>query len=128
MGHAVAVVRRRHRVISIDVHGLGGVCRWQGEASPLHRAQIAWGGVQFQALALLGTMAALGIFGEPTTPFAAELARAFTTTNVWLIGLNLIPISPLDGAEAWKIVRLRWRARRRARAAAVPPPGAVERE
>jgi Zn-dependent protease len=121
LGHALVVRRQRCRVLSVEVHGLGGVCRWEGQSSAIGRAKIAWGGVNAQCVALLFTAAALGLLGEPRTPFAAQLVAAFTTTNVWMIAINLIPVPPLDGAEAWKLFPLlrqqrRQRSKQRARA------------
>jgi len=129
IGHALLVRRFGYRVTSIEVHGLGGVCRWQGDTTAMHRAQIAWGGVNAQALLFIVAVAATGVLGEPADPFTAQLARAFTVTNAWLIGLNLLPIPPLDGAEAWKLGALiRERRGRRARRSAPNVRGAVERE
>jgi Zn-dependent protease len=132
LGHALVVRRSRCKVISIDVHGLGGVCRWAGEPTAIQRAKIAWGGVNAQMVALLFAAAALYALGRPEDPFGAQLAHAFTVGNVWLIGINLIPVPPLDGAEAWKLPRLLWNRRRysapvRVRAA-VPARASVERE
>ena len=112
MGHAIVVHRQRCRVISIDVHGVGGLCQWTGAATAIGRARIAWGGVQAQFALLLLTIAALQIFGRPT-PFVAQLVSAFTTTNLILILINLIPAPSLDGGEAWKLPGLLWRRRRR---------------
>jgi len=103
VGHALLVRRYGQRVVSIDVHGLGGACRWSGDPTAIDRARIAWGGVLAQAALLVGSHLALAFFGAPETAFAAQLATAFTTTNLWLIGINLIPVPPLDGAEAWKL-------------------------
>jgi hypothetical protein len=41
------------------------------------------------------------------------LAQVFTTTNLWIIGFNLLPIEPLDGARAWPLFPLLWRRLRR---------------
>ena len=129
VGHALLVRRRGYRVVSIDIHGVGGECRWQGEATPIHRAQIAWGGVHAQLLAFAVAAGVMAVVGEPRDVFTAELASAFTTTNVMLIALNLIPVPPLDGAEAWKLPRLlRERAARRAARAQGDVRTAVERE
>jgi Zn-dependent protease len=129
IGHALLVRRFGYRVTSIEVHGLGGVCRWQGDTTAMHRAQIAWGGVNAQALVFIVTVAATGLLGEPTDPFTSQLVRAFTVTNAWLIALNLLPIPPLDGAEAWKLGKLiRDRRRRGGRKAGANVRGAVERE
>jgi stage IV sporulation protein FB len=144
LGHAILVRRYGQRVVSIDIHALGGVCRWSGETiesgtlggfpnapaivrgeqrSPAHhaaiqRAGIAWGGVLAQAVALVGAHVALALGGPPESLFPAQLAAAFTTTNVWLIAINLIPVAPLDGAEAWKLPGLLAARRRHARSSA----------
>jgi Zn-dependent protease len=113
VGHALVVRRQRHRVVSIDVHALGGVCRWAGDATPIQRARVAWGGVEAQMVALVVAVVATRVLGAPRTSFARDLAEAFIYPNLWLIALNLIPVPPLDGAEAWKLPGLL-----RARAAA----------
>src|SRR4051812_22189782 len=52
-GHAMLVRLFGGRVVSIDIHGVGGECRWQGHVSDRKRAAIAWGGVLAQAFLLL---------------------------------------------------------------------------
>jgi stage IV sporulation protein FB len=113
LGHALVVRRYRCRVVSIDVHGLGGSCQWSGPVTAIGRAYIAWGGVAAQFLALGFTAIALSVLGAPPTRFDAQLVGAFTGTNVFLILINLIPVPPLDGAEAWKLPGLLWRRNRR---------------
>lgn len=103
-GHAWFVRRLGHRALSVEVMGFGGLCQWDGRRSTrLDRAVIAWGGVVFQALLLVATLAADWLLGPPSVLWQAQVLAAFTTTNLWLIGLNLLPIGPLDGAEAWKV-------------------------
>lgn len=121
LGHAAVVWAYRHRVLSIDVTGFGGLCSWTGSATPFERAAIAWGGVLAQ-LGLLGVALGLGAAGVfSALPGGADLASALVFTNLWLVALNLLPVPPLDGAEAWKIVGLlpgayeRWRLRRQGR-------------
>jgi len=131
LGHAVLVRRFRCAVVSIDIHALGGVCRWSGEPTAVQRACIAWGGVLAQGAALAAAWAALALVGAPETPFATQLAAAFTGTNAWLIAINLIPVAPLDGAEAWKLPGLllgRRRRRHRSRHHAEGGGFAYERE
>jgi len=112
LGHAFLVKLFRHRVNSIDVHAFGGVCCWSGEPTAIDRARIAWGGVLAQGLAYGAARAALALAGPPETIFVWQLAAAFTMTNLWLIAINLIPVPPLDGAEAWKLFGLGRRQRR----------------
>ena len=105
IGHALIVRRYGHHVHAIDVTGFGGLCRWSGHASPFERAAIAWGGVLAQAVVLVATVAVVLVLGRPTTAAGAEVVSVFTRTNVILIALNLLPLPPLDGAEAWPIFR-----------------------
>jgi Zn-dependent protease len=113
LGHAAIVRAFRLRVVGIDITGFGGLCHWSGVATPTQRGAIAWGGVLAQAALLVVTTIALVVGGSPTSRFAGEMASVFTFTNLWLIGINLLPIPPLDGHEAWAFARriLRNRAR-----------------
>jgi len=106
LGHAVLVTRLRHRVVAIDITGFGGMCRWSGAATPIERSIISWGGVLAQ-LAALAVAASLAV-AVPGLRYslAAPLLSVFLHTNLWLIGLNLLPLPPLDGATAWQIVPL----------------------
>ena len=116
VGHAILIRRFRFRVRSIDITGFGGLCRWSGIASDYQRAVIAWGGVLAQGLLLAATFSVLLVVGDPTSGSAgAELAHVFVRTNLIVIGLNLLPFPPLDGAHAWSLVphlRGRWQGRR----------------
>jgi Zn-dependent protease len=118
IGHAITVARSGLQVVSVDAHGLGGVCRWSGYPTPRQRAFVAWGGVLAQALLALVTLAVIGALGHPAGPFGADLVHALLATNLWLIAVNLVPVPPLDGAEAWTILVIlaRSRALRRAHA------------
>lgn len=104
-GHAALVRRFGHRNLSIDVTGFGGLCRWSGHATAFERSAIAWGGVLAQAALLLVTVLVVLIVGSPSNPHASELVHVFTRSNALLIGINLLPFAPLDGGEAWKILR-----------------------
>jgi Zn-dependent protease len=105
-GHALIVRAYGFQVISIDVHGIGGECRWTGAASERQGANIAWGGVLAQIVVLLTTPIWGSRIPQPAPPFLAQMISAFTVTNVILIVLNLLPIPPLDGATAWKVLRV----------------------
>jgi Zn-dependent protease len=105
IGHAVLVRRYGLSVLSIDVHGAGGVCRWAGHASEVDRAKIAWGGVVAQALLLVATTLMAPV--APSHPLVLQVVQTWTATNVLVIALNLLPVRPFDGAEAWTLFR--WR-------------------
>jgi stage IV sporulation protein FB len=114
-GHALVVRLTGHEVLAIDVIGIGGLCRWDGEATPMQRSMIAWGGVWAQMALWVATQAVILAVGAPTTSFWAQMATAFTSVNVWIMLVNLLPIPPLDGAEAWPLFGMlwaRWKRRR----------------
>lgn len=106
-GHAFMVWRYRHQVIAIEVFAFHGWCRWDGHPSRYESAMISWGGV-FAQLALLVPAVAIAIaFPQAGRPVLLDAAiYTFVWTNLFLVCINLIPIAPLDGAEAWKLVPL----------------------
>lgn len=114
LGHAFLVRRARMQVMSVDVHGFGGMCRWYGVPTPTWRAIIAWGGVLAQALVLLVALPIYLFVPLPPIAFVVQLVDALVWTNLILIVLNLLPIPPLDGAQAWPLLGI-WLRRRRAR-------------
>jgi stage IV sporulation protein FB len=124
LGHAVVVRACRQRITGIDIHGLGGQCRWEGTyLTSMKRALIAWGGVWAQLIILIATYAVITVLGPGTNPHVWDAIDAFTRGNLWLIAINLVPIAPLDGAEAWPLFRLlweRWKLRRQIRVSAKP--------
>jgi membrane-associated protease RseP (regulator of RpoE activity) len=113
MGHAALVRRVGGHVEALDVHGLGGECRWSGDVTPIERAAVAWGGVLGQ-LALFAAAWTFWWFWRRTPAWAEDLLFTVTIENLALAALNLVPRAPLDGAEAWRLPGLLWeRARAR---------------
>lgn len=115
VGHALFVHRFGLVNLGLDLTGFGGRCRWAGHPTEVQRAAIAWGGVLAQ-LALLIPAVALALLLPPLeSPFLAGLLEAFTRMNAILIAFNLLPVPPLDGAEAWPLFGHLARARARKR-------------
>jgi stage IV sporulation protein FB len=103
LGHAAAARGFGAHVVSVNAHGLGGTCEWYGDVTSKQRAIIAWGGVLAQAA--LFAVAQVGAFVLPSWGFIGQFVYTLTVTNVILIAINLLPIRPLDGAEAWQLFR-----------------------
>ena len=112
MGHALLCRFYGLWVVSVDIHGLGGLCHYRGSPTALQRSVIAWGGVLTQGALYVITWSLLGMVGLLPSHFLRQLALVFLGTNLWLMLLNLLPIAPLDGAEAWRLPRLWWQRRR----------------
>lgn len=110
LGHAAAVWAFKGEVLAVDLLPFGGECSWRGQVTPTQRAIIAWGGVSAQAVLWACATIAL-IWFTPHGSFQWHLVRAFTSTNLYLIGLNLLPVRPLDGAEAWPLLTIVWQER-----------------
>jgi Zn-dependent protease len=105
IGHALIVRAFGLRVVGIDVHGLGGECRWAGNPTERQRATIAWGGVLAQLAVLVTTP--LWAARIPPTEFVNQLVEALTATNLIIALINLLPLSSLDGGQAWRLFRVR---------------------
>ncbi|MGV3623030.1 MAG: metalloprotease [Archangium sp.] len=102
LGHAAVVRAVGGRATEVMIHGFGGYCRWVGDVTPLGRAAIACGGVAAQLVLLF---IALGLEKSGVVPWEMRLSEFWyrlTTGNAIIIALNLLPIAPLDGAEAWR--------------------------
>ena len=126
LGHAAVVRFAGQRATGIDVHGFGGECHWSGQATPLQRAAIAWGGVWAQLALLVIAIPVSIVAGHALGSFGSDLFYALTFANLMLAAINLLPIGRLDGREAWKLPLLvvHWfqqRERRRARSSAKAP-------
>ena len=119
MGHAFWALHYRMEVQEILLHGLGGHCRYVGAPSPRQRAVVAWGGVIAQGL-LFAIVWPLSALVPARDTFVADLYDVLLGRNLSVALFNLIPIPPLDGAEAWALfpaLYRRWRHRR-----GPPPP------
>ncbi len=100
-GHTLVVRLVGARATEIMLTGFGGHCAWEGEVSPLGRAAIACGGIAAQLVLLILALLLHAFDLVPAGNSAATVLAAATMSNAWLIGVNLLPIAPLDGAEAW---------------------------
>ena len=109
LGHAFVVRRVGGTVLSVELTAIGGCCNWSGELTPLERSCVGWGGVGAQLLLLAAALAWRRVHGPPTSTAMAQFAGVFIRTNLWLIAINLLPVAPLDGSEAWPLLPLLWR-------------------
>ena len=130
LSHALVAQRRGIPVLGITLYLVHGETQYdEYSAKPRDVVAAAWGGVAAQLLIL--AVASIVRFTVDFPPAAAVVAgpvlMVFTTLNVFLIILALLPIGPFDGHAAWKILP-RMRGKKKPRKAAAPaarkaPPG-----
>ncbi len=130
LGHALMVRAFGLHVVSIDVHGLGGVCQHIGTTTPIGRSLIAWGGVFGQAVILAIALILKLVLPPIGNVYLAQAMSTFIGTNLWLMAVNLVPIPGFDGAEAWKLFGKEglpawWRRRKMKTASRAEPKGVV---
>jgi len=113
-GHAALVRRYRLHVVAVDLHGLGGETHWVGRPGLRQRVALAWGGVLAQAVAFAVVSALVAVFGAPREVWLAQVVDVYTTSNLVMMALNLLPLPGFDGEVAWMILPA-WRRRARRR-------------
>lgn len=109
IGHAYLVKRYSLRVHRIEIAGIYGLCHYDPTGNAILHAKIAWGGV----LAQLIIAAIAGIFYVTmhyfdrswnfNSGYTGFLCEILLRDNLILVGFNLLPITPLDGAKAWNL-------------------------
>jgi len=107
LGHAAVARWRQVEVHEIQLFFLHGNCSHELPDYELDDVLIAWGGVAAQFVVLVIALGA-DVLLATLSPFAGALAspllRVLIGTNVFIMIVNLIPVAPLDGAKAWRIV------------------------
>jgi Zn-dependent protease len=101
LGHAAVVRAVGAKVTEVMLTGFGGHCGWDGTPSKLGRAAISCGGIAAQLLLLFAALGAEALHVVPAGEIGRTVFWAATESNIWLIGINLVPMAPLDGAIAW---------------------------
>jgi stage IV sporulation protein FB len=106
LGHVALARRYRLPVLSIDVTGIGGACRYVNlRANEQQESIIAWGGLLVQGCFLVAGEVAARTVG------LSETLLGLHVINFIIIVLNIIPVRPFDGATAWRLFR--WKNVRR---------------
>jgi Zn-dependent protease len=100
----VAAQSKGCAVWSIELYPLWGITRFNEPYSSRDHCIIAWGGVIAQALVGIPLVAWVEMFGyTPYQPANAALA-ILGFFSLSLVVFNLLPVRPLDGAIAWRLL------------------------
>lgn len=113
-GHVLAARWRRVYVEDIHLFGYHGQTSLGYKRTELDEVLIAWGGIAVQLLILALAFAAqvpLARSGSAWLQmFAEPVLVVFTTWNIFLMIVALLPIGPMDGHAAWKAFPMMRRA------------------
>ena len=89
---------------AIDLYPIHGRCHFDAPWSRFDHCVIAWGGVIAQAAIAVPLVLWVAVFGysrfEPINAVLAILGGY----SLVVAAFNLLPVSPLDGAIAWRII------------------------
>ncbi len=126
LGHAAVATWRRVEVLEVRLYLLHGYCAHEAPRYEIDDAAIAWGGVAAQLVVLVVGVAADLLLATSSYRYdaASPVLGVFIEMNLVLMIVNLIPVTPLDGATAWRIfpisaeaARTKWARSRRRRSA-----------
>lgn len=102
-GHVWLFRKYHYPPALVYIHGFGGECRSYGSPTPWEASVIAWGGIVAQA-ALWNLAFWPTYFGVlPSSVGTSGFFTAILGFNVLAMGINLIPVAPLDGHLAWQL-------------------------
>ena len=108
-GHAIVAKSRRVKVYAIKLFLMHGQCEHEEPYYEKDDVFIAWGGVLAQLAILLVALACERVIVF-LPPLAYDIIQpiffTFINVNVAIIVFNLIPVPPLDGAKAWRVIPL----------------------
>ena len=109
-GHVLAARWRKISVYAINLSGMHGETARAHGRTEKDDVIVAWGGVAAQLLLLAATFALIPALElVPSRLFwtiAAPIVMVWTRWNVFLMLVALLPIGPMDGHAAWRVLPL----------------------
>ena len=103
-GHMIAAQRKGCHVSSIELYPIWGRTCFNVPWSRFDHCVIAWGGVLAQAVVAAPLVAWVELFGYTRFSVVNEIIEILGYFSIGTAILNLLPIPPLDGAMAWRII------------------------
>ena len=103
-GHLIAAQRLGYRVLSIKLYPIFGITLLEQPWSRSDRIVIAWAGVLAQGTVALPLIAWFGLFGYTRFEAVNALIAILGPFSFGVALFNLLPVPPLDGAVAWRLI------------------------
>jgi Zn-dependent protease len=105
-GHMIAAQHYSLPVAAIELYPIHGVCRFADPWSAFDHYVIAWGGILAQAVVAVPILIGLRIFGFTHYDIINVPLAVLGGFSMFVAVPNLIPVPPLDGYLAWRLVPL----------------------
>ena len=103
-GHMVAAQRKGCLVTSIELYPIWGITCFSEPYSRYDHYVIAWGGVVAQTIVAIPLIVWVEIFGYTRFPPLNALLSIMGFFSLSTAAFNLLPIRPLDGSIAWRLL------------------------
>jgi stage IV sporulation protein FB len=100
-GHLILAHRKGCKVRSIQLYAIYGITLFDEPWSRRDLSEIAWGGVLAQASVAIPIYVWVAIFGFTRYGLVNIAFVMLGFFSLFIAALNLIPIAPLDGKNAW---------------------------
>lgn len=113
LGHAVVARMQRVKVYAIRLYVLHGQCEHEEPYYERDDLFIAWGGVLAQLCVLAIAVAAkysVRFLFPAGEQILEPVLFVFIDANILIGAFNLIPVAPLDGHKAWRVLLPAWNA------------------
>jgi len=103
-GHMIAAHRRHTQVTGIELYPIFGFCRFEIPWSRFDHCIIAWGGVIAQLVVAVPLILWVSAVGYTHFAPVNAIMGILGGYSLVLAAFNLLPVRPLDGSMAWRIV------------------------
>ena len=103
-GHIFAALRRGCEVFSIELYPIWGITQFTLPFSAFDQCVIAWGGVAAQALVAVPLIGCAELLGYSRFEPVSAILAIWGFFSLSMAIFNLLPIQPLDGATAWRLL------------------------
>ncbi len=103
-GHMIAAQRNRCDVSCIEIGPLWGRTCFQEPWSRRDHAFIVWGGVLAQMAVAVPVIVWISVAGYTRFESLNAALALFGPFSLFIAIVNLIPVAPLDGALAWRLL------------------------
>lgn len=100
-GHLILAHRKGCEVHSIQLYAVFGITIFDAPRSRRDLCEIAWGGVLAQAVIAVPIYVWVAIFGFPRNGLVSIAFAMLGFFSLFIAAVNLIPVAPLDGKNAW---------------------------